>query len=80
MGRTVLTIIDIVKYQYRITPPEEALTMFPSPELVALIQQERERSIARDRLARLAACVRACCAPSLVGRVVRTVRRSPAAC
>jgi hypothetical protein len=54
--------------------------MFTSPELVTLIQQERERSIARDRLARLAACVRACCDPSLVGRVARAFRRSPAAC
>ena len=47
--------------------------MFTSPELVALIQQERERSIAHDRLARLAACVRACCDPSLVGRVAARV-------
>ena len=54
--------------------------MFTSPELVAMIQQERERSIAHDRLARLAARVRACCDPSLVGRVMRAVRRSPAAC
>jgi hypothetical protein len=54
--------------------------MFTSPELVTLIQQERERSIARDRLARLAACVRSCCDPSLVGRVARAFRRSPAAC
>ena len=57
--------------------------MHTSPELVALIQQERERSIAHDRLARLArlaARVRACCDPSLVGRVTRALRRSPAAC
>ena len=54
--------------------------MIASPELVALIQQERERSIAQDRLARLAACVRACCDPSLVARVARALRRSPAAC
>ena len=54
--------------------------MFTSPELVALIQQDRERSIARMRIARLAAHVRACCDPSLVGRLVRAVRRSPAAC
>ena len=54
--------------------------MQPSPELVALIQQERERSIAHGRLARLAACVRACCDPSLLGRVARALRRSPAAC
>ncbi len=54
--------------------------MIASPELVALIQQERERSIDRDRLARLAACVRACCDPSLAGRVARALRRSPATC
>ena len=53
--------------------------MFTSPELVTLIQQERERSLARDRLARLAACVRACCDPSFASRVVRALRRSPAA-
>ena len=54
--------------------------MFTSPELVALIQQERERSIAHDRLARLAACVRACCDPSIVERFARAFRRAPAAC
>ena len=32
--------------------------MLTSPELVALIQQERERSIAHDRLVRLAGRVR----------------------
>jgi len=54
--------------------------MHTSPELVALIQQERERSIAHERLARVAACVRACCDPSLLDRVSRALRRSPAAC
>ena len=54
--------------------------MLTSPELVALIQQERERSIAHDRLARIAACVRACCDPSLAARVARAFRRAPAAC
>jgi len=54
--------------------------MLTSPELVALIQQERERTIARDQLARLAACLRACCDPSLFGRVARALRRSPAGC
>jgi hypothetical protein len=74
----VLTTIDIVKYQYR-TRRQEPRRMFTSPELVALIQQERERSIAHDRLARLAACVRACCDPSIVQRIARAFRRSPAA-
>jgi hypothetical protein len=54
--------------------------MLTSPELVALIQQERERSIARDRLAKLAARVRACCDPSLLGRVARVLHRSNATC
>ena len=54
--------------------------MLTSPELVALIQQERERSIAKARLARLASCVRACCDPSFVGRIARALRRSPDAC
>jgi hypothetical protein len=76
----VLTILDIVKYQYQAHAATESSSMLTSPELVALIQQERERSIAHDRLARLAASLRACCDPSLVGRVLRAVRRSPAAC
>jgi hypothetical protein len=76
----VLTIIDIVKYQYQGTRRQEPRPVITSPELVSLIQQERERSIARDRLARLAACVRACCDPSFAGRVARALRRSPAAC
>ena len=54
--------------------------MHASPELVTLIQQERERFIEHDRLARVAACVRACCDPSLASRLIRALRRSPAAC
>ena len=56
--------------------------MHTSPELVALIQQERERTFERDRLARLAACLRACCDPSFVDRMARVLRlrRDPAAC
>jgi hypothetical protein len=51
-----------------------------SPELVAHIQRDRERLIRQDRLARLAACVRACCSPSLVDRLARALRVAPAAC
>jgi hypothetical protein len=47
-------------------------------ELVALIQQERERYIREDRLARLASAVRACCSPSRLDRLVKTLRRTPA--
>jgi hypothetical protein len=57
--------------------------MYASPELVAAVQRERERSIDRDRLARmarLAARVRACCDPSLISRFVRALGRSPAFC
>jgi hypothetical protein len=51
-----------------------------SPELVRAIQQDRERSADRDRLARLAACIQACCSPSIVRRVMRAARPAPAAC
>jgi hypothetical protein len=54
--------------------------MYASPELVAAAQRERERSIEHDRLARLAACVRACCDPSLISRITRAFGRAPAAC
>jgi hypothetical protein len=47
--------------------------MHTTPELVALVQRERERSIEHDRLSRIAACAEACCAPSLVDRIVRAL-------
>ena len=50
-----------------------------SIELVALIQEERQRYIHADRLSRLAAAVRACCSPSRFERIVRAIRRTPAA-
>ena len=48
--------------------------MNPYPELVALIQRERELDIEHDRLGRIAACARACCRPSLVDRLARVLR------
>ena len=49
-------------------------------DILAAIQQDRERSIARDRLARLAAQARECCRPSTIGRLVRTLRRTAVSC
>ena len=48
--------------------------MITTPELVALIQRERDRHIEHDRLARIAACGRACCSPTLIGRLAHAVR------
>jgi len=47
-------------------------------ELVTAIQQERQRYIHADRLARLAAAVRACCSPARIERIARAIRRTPA--
>jgi hypothetical protein len=55
-------------------------SVHPTPELVALIQHERELDVEHRRLARLAACAKACCSPSLIDRVVRAVRPSTASC
>lgn len=54
--------------------------MHPNLEYVAVVQQEREREAASSRLARLAACYRACCNPTRVDRLVRAVRGKPATC
>jgi hypothetical protein len=51
-----------------------------TPELVALVQRDREREIRQDHLARLALCVRACCNPSVIDRLARALRGTPAAC
>jgi hypothetical protein len=53
-----------------------------TPELVTLLQQERERHIDRDHLARVAACHRACCSTptSLADRVVRRLRPEVTPC
>jgi hypothetical protein len=45
-----------------------------SPELVALMQREREQHIEHDRLASIASCARACGAPSLADRLARVLR------
>jgi hypothetical protein len=54
--------------------------MNATPELVALVQRERESRIREDHLARLAACGRACCNPSRLDRLARALRGTPAAC
>ena len=54
--------------------------MNTTPELVALIQRERELDIEHDRLVRIAGCARACCNPSLGGRLARALRLAPATC
>jgi hypothetical protein len=45
-----------------------------SPELVALLQREREQHIEQDRLASIAACARACSSPSIAERLARVLR------
>lgn len=55
-------------------------SVHPTPEFVAMVQRDRERDIERHRLARLVACAKACCSPSLIDRFVRAVRPSPVTC
>ncbi len=54
--------------------------MITTPELVALIQRERELNIEHDRLVRIAGCMRACCDPTLGDRLARALRLTPATC
>jgi hypothetical protein len=54
--------------------------MHPTPELVTLLLLERDREVERARLARIAACVRACCSPSLARRLASMIGLAPAAC
>ena len=54
--------------------------MHPTPELVTLLLLERDREIEHARLARLAACLRASCSPTLIDRVARVLRPAPTAC
>lgn len=54
--------------------------MNASPELVALIQRDHERHIEQDRLARVAACARACCSTSFTDRLARALRLAPTSC
>ena len=54
--------------------------MNSSPDLIALVQRDRERHIEQDRVARLFACTRACCSPSITDRVARALHLAPAGC
>jgi hypothetical protein len=54
--------------------------MTSSPELVAMIQRDRERHIEHDRLARVAGCLNACCSPRLVDRVARALHLASTTC
>ena len=54
--------------------------MNTTPELVALIQRERELDIEHERLARITGCARACCNPSLGDRLTRALRLASATC
>ena len=54
--------------------------MNPTPELVHLIQAEREARIREDRTAAVVACARACCNNSLSTRLARALRLTPTSC
>lgn len=54
--------------------------MLTTTEYLALVQRERERDSADRRLARIAACLRACCDPTAVARFLRAIGRAPVAC
>jgi hypothetical protein len=77
-----LTRVDIVKYQYSTRQPPRGDHVYVTPELAALLIEERNRQAAESRMAWLAAQARACCAApaSLIDRVVRFLRPAPAGC
>ena len=50
--------------------------MYPTYDLARLNQHERELGIATDRLARQAACHRACCAPTRIDRLAARLGRA----
>jgi hypothetical protein len=50
------------------------------PELALLTQHRRERDLSHDYLARVAACYRACCNPTLLDRIARAIGLAPTAC
>jgi hypothetical protein len=54
--------------------------MTMAPELIKIIQAEREAQIRNDHLARIAACARACCNLTLLDRVARALGGNPATC
>jgi hypothetical protein len=81
----VLTRRDIVKYKYRARTERPSSsngddTMITTPWLLETLQREREREIEANRLARLAARIRACCNPSMLTRLARALRGQPDAC
>jgi hypothetical protein len=48
--------------------------MNATPELVALVQREREARIREDHLLRIAARAHACCGPNLIDLFARALR------
>ena len=56
--------------------------MYPSPELATALQRDRDRQVAKSRLARIAVCARACCAAptGLLERFLRLARPAPDLC
>jgi hypothetical protein len=52
------------------------------PDLVQQIQEQHARDLERARLARIAACARACCAvpTTILDRLVRVLRPAPRPC
>jgi hypothetical protein len=58
----------------------EGTTVNTSPELIALVQRDRERHLESERLARIVACTRGCCATSLGDRVAKALRLNPTTC
>ena len=62
--------------------PELEAAMSPYPYLAIHVQEQRAREIHEARLARIAACARACCASptSIMGRLARVLRPAPVTC
>jgi len=54
--------------------------MITTPELLRLLQSEREAQIRHDHLVRIASCARACCSPTLLDRIGRALSGNPATC
>jgi hypothetical protein len=54
--------------------------MYLAPELVVLIQKDRERTLASDRKRRVDACIATCCSTSMLDRVARALRLAPTSC
>lgn len=53
--------------------------MTTTPELLTQMQRDRKRAMDNNRLAQIAARVRDCCRPSLIVRLARSLRGTPAA-